>query len=203
LKLLIAATLLAASLGAALTPAAAVTTIAANRAGTVDSRVQFYWGQTFTTASTIGGAGWETITFNFYDRFNAPIAVGTGYLFAAPYSGTPGGLASAGAIASAAGNGVIYRFFTPGLRLAAATRYYFYADGAMRLRGGAIAPGGEGFVFSQQPTNIFSALQPQSADFTVTGTRATVPEPASWALMIAGFGMVGTSLRRRKAVATA
>ncbi len=29
----------------------------------------------------------------------------------------------------------------------------------------------------------------------------TVPEPASWALMIAGFGMVGTALRRRSALA--
>lgn len=29
----------------------------------------------------------------------------------------------------------------------------------------------------------------------------TVPEPASWAMMIAGFGMIGTALRRRTAVA--
>ncbi|MGL4543778.1 MAG: PEPxxWA-CTERM sorting domain-containing protein, partial [Polymorphobacter sp.] len=30
-----------------------------------------------------------------------------------------------------------------------------------------------------------------------------VPEPASWALMIAGFGLVGASLRRRRGFATA
>ncbi len=35
---------------------------------------------------------------------------------------------------------------------------------------------------------------------TATGLDA-VPEPASWALMIAGFGMVGTALRRRSASA--
>ena len=29
---------------------------------------------------------------------------------------------------------------------------------------------------------------------------ATVPEPASWALMIAGFGMVGGAIRRRASV---
>ncbi|WP_022680501.1 PEPxxWA-CTERM sorting domain-containing protein [Sandarakinorhabdus limnophila] len=28
-----------------------------------------------------------------------------------------------------------------------------------------------------------------------------VPEPASWTMMIAGFGMVGTILRRRTAMA--
>jgi phospholipase/lecithinase/hemolysin len=30
---------------------------------------------------------------------------------------------------------------------------------------------------------------------------ATVPEPASWALMIAGFGLVGAAMRRRRAIA--
>jgi hypothetical protein len=30
-----------------------------------------------------------------------------------------------------------------------------------------------------------------------------VPEPASWAMLIAGFGLVGAAQRRRKAVAAA
>lgn len=34
-------------------------------------------------------------------------------------------------------------------------------------------------------------------DFSVAGIGA-VPEPASWALMIAGFGLVGSAMRRRK-----
>jgi hypothetical protein len=33
--------------------------------------------------------------------------------------------------------------------------------------------------------------------------QAGVPEPASWALMIGGFGLAGASLRRRRAIATA
>lgn len=32
---------------------------------------------------------------------------------------------------------------------------------------------------------------------------ATVPEPASWALLLVGFGMVGTALRRRNAAISA
>jgi hypothetical protein len=34
---------------------------------------------------------------------------------------------------------------------------------------------------------------------TADVTLATVPEPVSWALMISGFGMAGTMLRRRRA----
>lgn len=33
------------------------------------------------------------------------------------------------------------------------------------------------------------------------GAGATVPEPASWAMLIAGFGLVGTAMRRRVAAA--
>jgi hypothetical protein len=32
----------------------------------------------------------------------------------------------------------------------------------------------------------------------VIGVNGAVPEPASWALMIAGFGLVGSAMRRRK-----
>lgn len=40
------------------------------------------------------------------------------------------------------------------------------------------------------------------AAITVGGAAAAVPEPATWGLMIAGFGMVGFSLRRRSSVKT-
>ena len=36
---------------------------------------------------------------------------------------------------------------------------------------------------------------------TISISGATVPEPASWALMIAGFGLVGGAMRRRSVVA--
>jgi hypothetical protein len=37
--------------------------------------------------------------------------------------------------------------------------------------------------------------------FYLRQAQPGVPEPATWAMLIAGFGMVGASLRRRKAVA--
>lgn len=40
-------------------------------------------------------------------------------------------------------------------------------------------------------------------NFRISGATAAVPEPASWAMMIAGFGFVGGTMRRRHAVAAA
>ncbi|QYE35494.1 MULTISPECIES: FxDxF family PEP-CTERM protein [Sphingosinicellaceae] len=45
--------------------------------------------------------------------------------------------------------------------------------------------------------------EPASVGSSITFALAAVPEPASWALMIVGFGMVGYSARRRTAVVTA
>lgn len=42
-----------------------------------------------------------------------------------------------------------------------------------------------------------------SADGYVIDSITTVPEPASWALMVAGFGLAGASLRRRQRVVAA
>ena len=35
----------------------------------------------------------------------------------------------------------------------------------------------------------------------ITPAAAAVPEPVTWALLIAGFGMVGVGMRRRRPVA--
>ena len=47
--------------------------------------------------------------------------------------------------------------------------------------------------------NIFLAALLISGNATVT---SGVPEPATWAMMITGFGMIGGAMRRRKATAT-
>jgi len=41
-----------------------------------------------------------------------------------------------------------------------------------------------------------SNLWPSVDDFTLAGTLSAVPEPATWAMMIVGFGLAGTMLRR-------
>lgn len=37
--------------------------------------------------------------------------------------------------------------------------------------------------------------------FTIADAPAAVPEPASWALMVGGFGLAGAAMRRRRSVA--
>jgi hypothetical protein len=75
-----------------------------------------------------------------------------------------------------------------------------------------------GSIFIVGFTNATLNLQnPEGVDFGIytngseaghpiltLGTTAAVPEPATWAMMITGFGMAGVSLRRRRsALATA
>lgn len=46
-------------------------------------------------------------------------------------------------------------------------------------------------------------IQNVSADLTPLSVRVAVPEPGAWLLMIAGFGLAGAALRRRRHAATA
>lgn len=74
----------------------------------------------------------------------------------------------------------------------------------------ALLPG-NGFTAGHYGFNLWPRLNSAGvaniADFAPdNGTFRAVPEPASWALMIAGFGLVGTTMRRRvltKAIMTA
>ena len=78
------------------------------------------------------------------------------------------------------------------------------------LRGRSIIGSGNGFdlgtSFGSPTTTLTVAnLAPHDHQITdpITPPEPTggVPEPASWALMIAGFGLVGATLRRRRAAA--
>jgi hypothetical protein len=54
-----------------------------------------------------------------------------------------------------------------------------------------------GFSGATPPLTVVAGLLPDS-QFSGAGTFATVPEPASWALMIGGFAAVGASMRTRR-----
>lgn len=56
----------------------------------------------------------------------------------------------------------------------------------LRYEGGAQGLGDEGWGVS---------------NLRVTGPTGAVPEPATWAMLIAGFGLIGASLRRRRSMA--
>jgi hypothetical protein len=70
-------------------------------------------------------------------------------------------------------------------------------------------PGGPSNLFgsiSAETDPVFRIDDPAYAAFTIVGvptgdfppTVGGVPEPASWAMMITGFGLVGATLRRRQ-----
>ena len=52
-------------------------------------------------------------------------------------------------------------------------------------------------------TSDYASCCAETYNLTDLKFSAGVPEPTSWALMIAGFGLVGSALRRRSAIAAA
>ncbi len=61
------------------------------------------------------------------------------------------------------------------------------------------------FIGQAGSTNVlFRYLHPADGSFQLDSVSAqVVPEPASWALLLAGFALVGTAMRRRKLVVAA
>lgn len=52
-------------------------------------------------------------------------------------------------------------------------------------------------VFNLGTFNL-SSITSGAAQIRISAVTAAVPEPATWAMMIGGFGIVGASMRRRK-----
>lgn len=73
-----------------------------------------------------------------------------------------------------------------------------FAESSLTLR----AVNNTSFAF-RIATNSSDKIGPLLDSVKLTETMGVIPEPATWAMLIAGFGMVGTAMRRRRVVATA
>ncbi|WP_260600179.1 PEPxxWA-CTERM sorting domain-containing protein [Sphingomonas endolithica] len=65
---------------------------------------------------------------------------------------------------------------------------------------------GRAIIGSARGANLdeltFAQVVNGSQDLTFSATIAAVPEPATWGMMIVGFGLAGTALRRKRKVST-
>ena len=53
------------------------------------------------------------------------------------------------------------------------------------------------YVLSTMPKNVPTDVQVFDYRIDITDAAAAVPEPATWALLLTGFGMIGVAVRRR------
>ncbi len=70
--------------------------------------------------------------------------------------------------------------------------------GAQLFTGTTAAP-----TFKLGSFNMADVAGSPLATLVITEAGAAIPEPATWAMLIAGFGLVGTGLRRRRAAVAA
>lgn len=64
--------------------------------------------------------------------------------------------------------------------------------------GGAYAGGNAYYDYSSSNFSSLSNFDLNFRTFTLTDAIAAVPEPATWAMMLIGFGMIGFSMRRAR-----
>jgi PEP-CTERM motif len=175
-------------------------TLATVTGGTQPIGASLYVGQSF---SVFGSGSYTDISFNFYAPGLDPYAIGTGYLFSAPYTGTPAGLSStSGYLGSATAAGDVYSFGSS-VTLSGENTYYFYENSLVPL--GAITGGptsSDLFYESNLPNGNFGPGL-GTTDYLVTGTPTTLgsaatPEPSS--LVLLGTGLLGSlaALRRTR-----
>jgi len=131
---------------------------------------------------------------------------GNGALFAGRFDRDLAQFVAGGATASLDGSANDFFFSDALLGTAVAPRNYYYANGIDGLSGAVSGVTDDGI------TGLFGASTALSPGTPLTITRVeaspsvqpgAVPEPASWALMLLGFGTVGYAMRRRATVRVA
>jgi hypothetical protein len=125
--------------------------------------------------------------------FQAVNFAGGAYSFRADWAARGGDFTNWGGVFTLRVNGLLVSSFNTGL----------IAPGAV-VRGslsfnGTLAAGNH--VFAIEATRPFTTNMSAPTQFfdnaVLDNTPAVVPEPASWAMLLAGFGMVGGAMRRR------
>ena len=80
----------------------------------------------------------------------------------------------------------------------------FWGNGVFNIVGNTLSAGEAHGVIQFKGTFTSLTLTTNNPEFwsgMTIGVAGVVPEPASWAMLIAGFGLVGAAARRRRAVA--
>jgi hypothetical protein len=159
-------------------------------AGSVDlTGTHTTWGPAGTGEYSLDINGWDAGTIS--QGFDT--VVGKIYSVAFFYSRNAAGAPDPATADVSAGGNVFHvtahndasLFGTPGAMLWQAGGFDFVGTGHDTIQLMATVPGNGGVFFD---------------DVSVSGP---VPEPATWALMIGGFGLTGAALRRRRLVAVA
>jgi Protein of unknown function (DUF642)/PEP-CTERM motif len=147
------------------------------------------WSPAYDGVDSLDINGWEagTISQSFADKAGATYTV----FFA--YSRNAAGAPDPATADVTAGDQTVHvsspndpsQFGTVGAMLWKTDSFTFVGTGHDSITLAATVPGNGGVFFD---------------DIRVSGPAA-VPEPASWALMIGGFGLAGAALRRRRSAA--
>lgn len=168
--------------------------VAGNTAGMLG-----YYGQSFT----ISGTGeFNNLAFNFFQASNSPLAAGTAFIFESAYTGKASDLsaASPGLLArSTSISGNVYDFGSA-FNVSGGQQYFLYTNALLSTIGAADDNYAGGNVFYTSDANsVFGKFTDSDANFRLTAAPfAAVPEPATWAMFIGGFGLIGGVMRRRQ-----
>ena len=109
---------------------------------------------------------------------------------------------------SAATNGGLATLMRLSTQLNAGVTYNIVVGGAgmnATLAGSGGGGGGGSFHYAAArllSQNIASTKGNGYVEFTLDRVLDPIPEPASWALMLAGFGLIGTTMRQRRMAAS-